>query len=55
MKHWYPACLSILAAVVVAAPVTAVPAQERDASLYVGLKSCKMCHKKEEAGNQYQK
>ena len=30
-------------------------AQERDASLYVATKSCKMCHKKEEAGAQFAK
>lgn len=30
-------------------------AQDSDASLYVGIKKCKMCHKKEENGNQYQK
>ena len=30
-------------------------AAERDASLYVGLKSCRMCHKKEANGNQYGK
>jgi hypothetical protein len=30
-------------------------AADRDASLYVGTKKCKMCHKKEEKGNQYQK
>lgn len=30
-------------------------AQDRDASNYIGTKKCKMCHKKEEVGNQYQK
>lgn len=30
-------------------------AAERDASLYVGTKSCAMCHKKEETGNQFAK
>ncbi|NQT92472.1 MAG: cytochrome C554 [Lentisphaerae bacterium] len=28
---------------------------ERDASLYAGTKSCRMCHKKEATGNQYGK
>jgi hypothetical protein len=30
-------------------------AAERDASLYVGVKSCKMCHKKPEEGEQFVK
>ena len=30
-------------------------AQDRDAALLVGTKKCKMCHKKEEKGNQFQK
>jgi hypothetical protein len=30
-------------------------AEERDASKYVGLKMCKMCHKKEATGNQFGK
>ena len=30
-------------------------AEERDASNYVGLKMCKMCHKKEATGNQFGK
>lgn len=30
-------------------------AAERDASLYVGTKTCAMCHKKDEVGNQFAK
>jgi hypothetical protein len=30
-------------------------AADRDASLYVGTKSCAMCHKKDEKGNQFAK
>ena len=30
-------------------------AAQRDAAKYVGMKSCKMCHKKDDTGNQYQK
>lgn len=33
----------------------AASAEARDASLLVGVKSCKMCHKKDEEGNQFQK
>ena len=29
--------------------------EARDASLYVGVKSCKMCHKKNETGDQFSK
>jgi hypothetical protein len=32
-----------------------VRAEERDASLYAGTKSCRMCHKKDASGNQYAK
>ena len=32
-----------------------VLAVDRDASLYVGVKSCKMCHKTEKSGNQFGK
>ena len=35
--------------------VFGVLAEGRDASLYVGTKMCKMCHKKEATGNQYAK
>jgi hypothetical protein len=51
----YTAGLTVLAALVVSSVAPGVQAQDRDASLYVGVKSCKMCHKKEEAGNQLQK
>jgi hypothetical protein len=34
---------------------TLTSAQEADASKYIGAKKCKICHKKEDKGNQWQK
>lgn len=49
-RYWAVTFVAFTASVVV------VSAEgERDASLYVGLKSCRMCHKKDESGNQVQK
>ncbi len=47
----------LLVLIGVAAGFTAgsIIAAERDASLYVGVKSCKMCHKKAEEGEQFAK
>jgi hypothetical protein len=44
-----------LAAVMVAVVGVAAYGQAPDPSLYVGVKSCGMCHKKEESGNQLAK
>jgi hypothetical protein len=39
---------------VLCAPPTGL-SEDRDPALYVGSKKCKLCHKKEEKGNQWQK
>ena len=41
--------------VVLSAVIVDSLAEERDASLYAGVKSCKMCHKKDDVGNQFAK
>ncbi|MEI7901545.1 MAG: multiheme c-type cytochrome [bacterium] len=47
--------LSLVLGAVVSCISMSGMAAERDASLYVGTKTCGMCHKKEEGGNQLAK
>ncbi len=51
MKKEYLMVLALAAAVAGGSALAA----DRDASLYVGVKSCKMCHKKPENGEQFAK
>ena len=51
MTRYYLGALALMAAVAGGN----VLAAERDASLYVGVKSCKMCHRKAEDGEQFAK
>ena len=44
-----------LVAMVIGGSVCMAAEDKRDATLYSGMKSCRMCHKKEASGNQYQK
>ena len=55
MKVVVRSALSVV--IVGAGMLTCSPASgaEPDASLYVGLKSCRMCHKKKATGNQHAK
>ncbi len=45
--------LLILLATVVSLVYAGETSQDCDPSLYVGVKACRMCHKKEDTGNQY--
>ena len=47
--------LSAAVAGLVAVSIVTGAGADRDASKYVGTKSCRMCHKKESSGNQYGK
>jgi len=53
MRSSRVSCLALLVALAIAAGTAS--AQDRDASLYTGVKACKMCHKKAEKGDQFQK
>lgn len=48
---------TLVGSVIIATLVSNVSARAEgaDASLYVGVKSCKMCHKKDDVGNQFGK
>ena len=48
----FPALLIVLAAIAMVTVMSAPAAAEHE---YVGVDSCKMCHKKEKTGNQYGK
>ena len=54
MKNRVSGTLVVCCLLVIAWVGTTVLAQDRDAANYSGTKSCRMCHKKADKGNQYE-